>query len=87
MPYIKQENRPNVDYYVNPFIEYLQKELPGDVDGQLNYAITRILKEVYPLRYYDCNRAMGMLECVKQEFYRTVVGPYEDVKIKENGNV
>lgn len=87
MPYIKQEQRPAVDSKLEPLIEYL-KSLPVDAqDGHMNYLITRMLKDIYPLKYYDCNRAMGMLECVKQEFYRTVVGPYEDIKIIENGDV
>ena len=30
---------------------------------------------------------IGALECCKQEYYRTVVGPYEDMKIDENGDV
>ena len=30
---------------------------------------------------------IGALECCKQEYYRAVVGPYEDIKIEENGDV
>ncbi len=29
----------------------------------------------------------GTIECVIQELYRTVVGPYEDLKAKENGDI
>ncbi len=29
----------------------------------------------------------GTIECVIQELYRTVVGPYEDLKIIENGDI
>ena len=87
MPYIQQKQRPSVDSRLEPLIEYL-KSLPVEVqDGHMNYLITRMLKELYPLKYYDCNRAIGMLECVKQEYYRMVIGPYEDTKIIENGNV
>ena len=56
-------------------------------DGELNYVITKIMKEVYPLRYYHINKAIGVLECIKQEFYRRVAAPYEDQKMKENGDV
>ena len=57
------------------------------VDGELNYVVTKILKDVYSLRYFHLNRAMGVLESIKQEFYRRVVAPYEDVKIDESGDV
>ena len=49
--------------------------------------MTKVLKGVYPLRYFYLNRAMGVLECIKQEFYRRVAAPYEDIKIVENGDV
>lgn len=64
------------------------KSLPAEeVDGELNYVVTKLLKGIYPLRYFHINRAIGLLECVKQEFYRRVAAPYEDKKIKESGDV
>lgn len=30
---------------------------------------------------------LGVFECVKLEFYRRIVAPYEDAKIAENGDV
>jgi hypothetical protein len=54
---------------------------------ELNYIVTKILKGVYPLKYYQLNKAMGVLECIKLEFYRRVAAPYEDVKMKESGDV
>lgn len=87
MPYIKQERRNPLDFYVKSLVEYLQAQPKEVQDGDMNYVISKMLREIYPLKYTHMNRAMGMLECVKQEFYRTVVGPYEDTKIIENGNV
>jgi hypothetical protein len=49
--------------------------------------VTKILKEIYPLRYFHLNKAIGVLECIKLEFYRRVAAPYEDLKIKEAGDV
>lgn len=87
MPYIKQKDRPAIDNLVAPLIEHL-KNLPEPVqDGSVNYLVTKILKELYPTKYFDLNRAIGVLECIKQEFYRRSVAPYEDEKIKENGDV
>ena len=37
--------------------------------------------------YATINDIIGALEGAKMEFYRRVVAPYEDEKIKENGDV
>lgn len=87
MPYIKKEQRPSIDELVNPLIAHL-KSLPlEDQDGSLNYAVTRIIKHVYPQKYFHFNRALGVLTAITQELYRKIVGPYEDTKISENGEV
>jgi hypothetical protein len=49
--------------------------------------VTKIIKGIYPLRYYHINKAVGVLECIKMEFYRRVAAPYEDTKIEQNGDV
>ena len=87
MPYIKPEARPELDEAMDALID-LVKALPvEEQDGALNYTVTRMLKSIYPHRYFHFNRAIGVLECVKQEFYRVDVGPYEDVKSAESGEV
>ncbi len=87
MPYIKKDKRPVIDKLVNPLIDQL-KSLPiEDQDGALNYAITKIIKNLYPKKYFHLNRALGVLSAIKFEFYRRVVAPYEDTKIKENSDV
>ena len=57
--------------------------------GNLNYLITRLclmyLGKDY--NYAMINSAIGALECAKQELYRRIAIPYEDKKIKENGDV
>ena len=87
MPYIKPERRIKYAKVLDELIKMLKSLPPEEVDGELNYVVTRILKEVYPLRYYHINKAIGVLECIKQEFYRRVAAPYEDIKIKESGDV
>ena len=87
MPYIKAEARPKIDDLTNALIDHVKALPVEEQDGALNYAITRILKSVYPSRYFHFNRAMGLLSCIQQEYYRVVVGPYEDTKIEENGAV
>ncbi|MCJ7770193.1 hypothetical protein MUP37_01300 [Candidatus Bathyarchaeota archaeon] len=87
MPYIKPENRKKYDTVLKELVSILKTLPPEEVDGELNYVVTKILKGVYPLRYYHINKAIGVLECAKLEFYRRVAAPYEDIKIRESGDV
>lgn len=87
MPYIKQEDRKKIDEEIEKLIKKL-KALPEDkIDGTINYAVTRIIKSLYLPSYFNYNRAVGVLECIKQEFYRREISEYENKKIKENGDV
>ncbi|MGH7911871.1 MAG: DUF6899 family protein [Candidatus Dormibacteraceae bacterium] len=87
MPYIKDELRPPLDERIEGLVAAIEA-LPSDQrDGAFNYATTRALRRLYPLSYYNLNRAMGVLSCIQSELYRRVVGPYEDTKIRENGDV
>lgn len=80
MPYIKPENREGFAITAVP-----------DNEGELNYAITFLLKKYMeyhqPLSYKVINDILGALEGAKQEFYRRVASKYEDQKISENGDV
>lgn len=90
MPYIKAETRPPLDELVDPLVTRLLTRADpriGNKDGDMNYVITRLLDRVYPSSYTSFNAAIGVLECVKQEFYRRKVAPYEDVKSEQNGDV
>jgi hypothetical protein len=87
MPYITKDDRPRYDKTLDELIKTLKERPVENVDGDINYCVTRILKEVYPLRYFHLNRAMGVLSCIQQEFYRRVAAPYEDTKIQQNGDV
>lgn len=91
MPYIPPEERPALD----PAIEALAgavraraAEHGGSFEGYLNYAVTRLVLEVLPeRRYASIARATGVLENVKQEFYRRYAAPYEDEQIERSGDV
>lgn len=87
MPYIPKDQRPELDKKMDALIEHLSHVPLEEQDGALNYVITRIIKKIYPTRYRHLNRALGVLSAVTLELYRRVVGPYEDEKIKENGDV
>ena len=87
MPYIRPENRKKYDKVLKELVSILKALPPEEIDGELNYVVTKMLKEIYPLRYFHINKAIGVLECAKLEFYRRVAAPYEDIKIKESGDV
>lgn len=87
MPYITQQERIELDPEINALVEKLKKGPQDKLDGRLNYVITRLLVQLYSSSYYNFNRAMGVLASVTQEYYRRKVAPYEDQKIKENGDV
>lgn len=79
MPYIDKRNR-----------ELYNFKLPIAFSGDLNFTITNIIHQYvnqHGLCYRTLNEVMGVLESAKQEFYRTVIAPYEDKKRKENGSV
>ncbi|MDR5730422.1 MAG: hypothetical protein RB191_23695 [Terriglobia bacterium] len=82
MPYIIKEQRPEIDNAI--------AELPSTMsEGEINYAITRLLDRqlaAHGLSYRTINMLMGVLSCAGREFYRRIVAPYEDQKIKQNGD-
>jgi hypothetical protein len=80
MPYIKEEDRAKL---CDP------EEVPM-TPGELNYVLTdEAVRYVYNkgLSYQTLSEVVSTFECAKLEFYRRVVVPYEDKKIKENGDV
>ena len=87
MPYIKAEKRQKYEKVLENLVRILKALPPEKIDGELNYVVTKILKEVYPLRYFHINKAIGVLECIKLEYYRRVAAPYETSKIEEAGDV
>lgn len=88
MPYIKPEKRKRYDSVIDWAVKLLREIPEEDRDGHVNFLFTVILKRVYmPPKYRRYNKAIGVLECIKQEFYRRMVAPYENEKIRESGDV
>jgi hypothetical protein len=87
VPYIKKEQRKIVDEKIIHLAEAIKTCGVENRAGVLNYSISILLKELYNTKYAEVNEAIGMLECTKQEYYRRIAAPYEDQKIKENGDV
>ena len=88
LPYIIPERRKRYEDVIQSIVTYLQEVPEEQRDGEINYIVSVILRRVYqPPKYYRYNRAIGVLECIKQELYRRVVSKYEDKKIIENGDI
>lgn len=84
MPYIEPVYRKSLDPTNKMGDE------PADVTGDLNFQITRLCDEFLcrkGVSYGNVNAVIGVLECAKLEFYRRVAAPYEDSKLKQNGDV
>lgn len=83
MPYINRQARERFDKAL--------EALPAPrTPGELNYLLTWIASSYeysHGSEYTIYNAIIGALECAKLEFYRRMVAPYEDEKIKENGDV
>ena len=83
MPYIRPENRKAYDVG-------LEKLKVAVTPGELNYLFTRLAYDYIDYNgknYQSINDAIGALECAKQELYRRVAVPYENIKWYENGDV
>jgi len=88
MPYIKQNDRNKYDYAISNITAQLKDST--NLSGDLNYIISMILKEQIQHRgmsYTTASTLVSALECSKLEFVRRVLDPYEDMKIRENGDV
>ncbi|MCX8205190.1 MAG: hypothetical protein N3H31_06025 [Candidatus Nezhaarchaeota archaeon] len=87
VPYIKPEKRPGLDRIIEQIVKHFEEVEDKDRDGQLSYLFTKTLKSLYRPSYFNYERIIGLLECIQHEFYRRWVGPYEDAKMKENGDI
>jgi hypothetical protein len=88
MPYILTELR---EQFTNMLTEYDNLLEYEDISaGELNYLIFSLCNGYWANNgqsYQKINDIMGVLESVKQEFYRRIAINYEDDKMKLNGDV
>lgn len=84
MPYIEQKQRGKLDPHVDELLKLIESA------GDLNYLFTKLLlgyTQQRKVRYVTINTAIGAIEAAKLEYYRRMAAPYENIKIKENGDV
>lgn len=94
MPYINENARQELDHCIEAMVECLthgnsvSNEEFTALLGEINYSFTRILaKSMGQTSYSKIAMVTGVLENVKQEFYRRIAASYEDKKIVENGDI
>lgn len=84
MPYIVKEQREKIDALLKPILDYTDEKT---ATGILNYIITKIIHGASKRQYSRYNELIGVLNCVRDEYYRRKVAPYEDEKCKDNGDI
>lgn len=91
MPYIVPEKREVLDPVIEELVitlRGLQSDDPNDnIQGNMNYVISRLLDRLYNANYQEINNAVGMMMCATFEYYRRMAVPYENQKIRDNGDV
>ena len=91
MPYILQKNREKFEVALLQLEEELTEHGRGwfPATGELNFVISSLIWRLFDQRpsYTLGNDLVGVLECVKAEFIRRRLNPYEDKKIQENGDL
>lgn len=90
MPYIKKDSRGILETNCNT-TQFLEGVLQSNTTvGDINYLVTSLCN-IYlvskGVSYSAINDLIGVLECAKLELYRRVASPYENKKLKENGDV
>lgn len=102
MPYIKENDRETFDDIIDKMTFIFRCSFKNETCkednltdeqflvllGKINYCFSRILGEIMGnVSYNKIAMITGVLENIKQEFYRRVAEPYEDKKIVENGDI
>ena len=88
MPYINGWDRAKFASVLAALGDVVKAE--GLSNGELNYLMTSlglIYLDRHGRSYDTISGVVKALECAKLEFYRRVAVPYEDTKIKVNGDV
>lgn len=96
MPYINEDERLELDTGIENLVSLIKntksslnnpQELKNHL-GRINYCFSRIVCGVMgDISYSKIAMITGVLENIKQEFYRRLAAPYEDQKIIENGDI
>lgn len=96
MPYITEEEREELDSAIDSMVDAIKNTKVSLVNpnnlvnflGRINYCFSRVVSSVMgDISYPKVAMVTGVLENIKQEFYRRIAANYEDIKIKQNGDI
>ena len=101
MPYIKEKRREVLDNHINNCAEIIKSNIGKEFNkesvsnenllelcGDMNYFVSRLFTQIAgDISYSKIAMITGVLENIKQEFYRRVASPYEELKIIQNGDI
>lgn len=91
MPYIHRDTRKEVDAAIDTLVESLQRVGGDENPGVLNYTLFATLVRLFGLtqdtNYGKIHLIDGVLSNVGREIYDRFARPYENQKIRENGDV
>ena len=96
MPYISESNRKNLDDCIDHLVACIKSNILYQTDdkalwnmvGDINYCFSRVISQLMEQPTYSKIAILtGVLENIKQEFYRRIASPYEDAKIVQNGDI
>ena len=91
MPYIKEEKRdsldPGIDELMIALVNLQIDDKSNNMEENINYVFTTLLKKCYGDSYGELNDALGILTAVQLEFYRKVAVPYMNQEQYNNGDV
>jgi hypothetical protein len=103
MPYIKEDRRAKLDSSINSLVVSIKTnindsnpyKLPKltneeflNIAGDINYCVSRLVSQLMgEVSYGKIAIITGVLENIKQEYYRRVAQSYEDKKLIENGDI
>jgi hypothetical protein len=82
MPYIKEADRPGM----NQIVDYMYYH-DAEPDGRLNYVLYKYCKTYIKPSYSNYKNFIGELEECVVEIRRSILGPYEEAKKEENGDI
>lgn len=86
MPYIPRDQRDSVETDLQDSGLSFIPQNAGELNFIVSTLIANYIKE-NGCKYAVLNEMIGALECAKLELNRVIIGPYEDIKIRENGPV
>lgn len=90
MPYLKKYEKDAIDDNALDLYKKLSDMKPDELAGAVNYLNFKILKQWIALngkKYWIFALFCGTMLMSIFEIYRRLVAPYEDEKIKQNGDV